>query len=88
MTKSDEEIIREELNQSLWDASSDESRRHQLNAFHTGIMDGSSLPKKVKRVAMAGKLFGWAVGCVFILGILYLAITIGIWLSRSLLALF
>ncbi len=77
MPKTEEDKIRDQLNQGVWDQSSDELRQFMMNRYVRGESDGDDIPDKLKRHLRRDGLFGKAVGIAIILGIGYLAFRFG-----------
>lgn len=73
MPKTKEDEIRDQLNQGVWDQSSNELRKFKMDRYARDGSGGDDLPQGIKGQVRAGSLFGKAVGIAIILGIGYLA---------------
>ena len=88
MPKTEEEKIQEQLNNGVWDQSSDELRKFKMDRYARGESDGEDLPESIKRQVGAGSLFGKAIGIALLLGIAYLLYRFGGALSSFIRSLF
>ena len=82
MSKSEEDKIRDELNQGVWDQSSDELRKIKMDRYARGESDGSDLPENIRRQVRGGSLFGKAITIAVLLGVAYLLFLFGGALAR------
>jgi len=69
--KDEVDKVREQLNQSIWDQSSDELRKIKMDLYARGESDGSDLPESIRRQTRAGSLFGKTITILVFLGIAY-----------------
>lgn len=56
--------VRDQLNSSMWEHSSDELRQLQINRYVSGESDGSDIPEHVRKTVRRGGLFGKTLGIV------------------------
>lgn len=71
MTKTEEDKVREELIQGIWDQNSDELRKLKMDRYARGESDGSDLPASIKKQVRGGSLFGKTITILVFLGIAY-----------------
>jgi|TARA_R100000935_G_scaffold55490_1_gene85493 hypothetical protein len=88
MPKTDEDKVREQLNQGIWDQSSDELRKMKMDRYARGESDGSDLPDSIRRQTRGGSLFGKAITVAFLFGVAYLLYRFGGALSAFVRSLF
>ena len=88
MPKSKYDEIKEQMNQQMWEHSSDELRNTKMNRYARGESDGDDLPESVKKVVKRGSLFGKTVAVIAFLGIGYVLYLFGGALSAFLRSLF
>lgn len=77
MAKTSKDEIREQLNQGIWDQSSDELRKLKMDRYARGESDGDDLPASVKRQVRGGSLFEKALSIILLIGIGYLLYRFG-----------
>ena len=88
MPKTEHDKIREQLNQGIWDQSSDELRKFKMDRYARGESDGYDLPDSIKRLVRGGSLFGRTAIIVLLLGVAYLLFRFGGALSAFVRSLF
>lgn len=88
MPKTEHDKIRKQLNQGIWDQSSDELRKFKMDRYARGESDGDDLPDSIKRQVRGGSLFGKTASIVLLLGVAYLLYRFGGALSSFVRSLF
>jgi hypothetical protein len=77
MSQSEENKFRDELNQSIWNQSSDELHKIKMDRYARGESDGSDLPENIRRQVRSGSLFGKIIAIAVLLGAVYLLFLFG-----------
>lgn len=67
----------------VWEASDDDTRKLKIDLYQQGHSDGRDLPKKMRRIAKAGMIFGKLIYLSLLVGAIAGVGYLGFWLATT-----